>query len=69
MTDLSDPMRERLAVRLGELRREYAAGETQLAALEARKTELSQTLLRISGAIQVLEETLADAPNAANAAE
>lgn len=69
MTDLSDPMRDRMAVRLGELRREYAAGEAQMAALEARKAELSQTLLRISGAIQVLEETLADAPNAANAAE
>lgn len=69
MTDLSDPMRDRLAVRLGELRREYAAGETQLAALEARKAELANTLLRISGAIQVLEETLADTPDAANAAE
>ena len=69
MTDLADPMRDRLAVRLADLRREYAAGETQLAALEARKAELANTLLRISGAIQVLEETLADAPNAANAAE
>ena len=32
-------------------------------------TPLDIALLRISGAIQVLEETLADAPNAANAAE
>jgi flagellar biosynthesis chaperone FliJ len=64
-----DPMRERLAIRLGELRREYAAGEQQLAALEARKAELAQTLLRISGAIQVLEETLTDSPTLANAAE
>jgi hypothetical protein len=30
-----------------------------LADLEARRSELQQTLLRISGAIQVLEELLA----------
>ncbi|RYF88910.1 MAG: hypothetical protein EON95_19650 [Caulobacteraceae bacterium] len=62
-------MRERIAVRLGDLRREYAAGEQQVAALEARKAELTQTLLRISGAIQVLEEALSEAPAVANAAE
>lgn len=42
--------------RLAELRQEYAKGQQALAELLARKTELEQTLLRISGAIQVLEE-------------
>lgn len=60
MPEVDDPMRERLRVRLAELRQEHAAGEQQLAALEARKHDLSTTLMRISGAIQVLEEALAE---------
>lgn len=50
----------RLTERLVELRREYASGEQQLAGLETRMGELRNTLLRIAGAIQVIEETLAD---------
>lgn len=50
---------QRLADRLTALRAEYASGEQQLAALDARATQLRQTMLRISGAVQVLEELLA----------
>jgi hypothetical protein len=45
--------------RLNELREEFAKGEQHLAALERRRAEVRDTLLRISGAIQVLEELTA----------
>ena len=51
-------MREQLEQRLGELKSEYQAGQKMLADLEAKQAELRQTLLRISGAVQVLEELL-----------
>jgi predicted nuclease with TOPRIM domain len=51
-------MNEQLQKRLMELRSEYAAGEERLAALNAETTQLRDTMLRISGAIQVLEEEL-----------
>jgi predicted nuclease with TOPRIM domain len=58
-------MREQLEQRLNELKAEFEAGQKMLAELEAKKSELQATLLRISGAIQVLEEMLAqDAQNA-----
>jgi len=49
---------EQLQKRLMELKNEYAAGEERLAALNAETTQLRDTMLRISGAIQVLEEEL-----------
>jgi len=51
-------MREQLAQRLDELKAEYEAGQKMLAELEAKQASLKETLLRISGAIQVLEEEL-----------
>ncbi|HEX8920354.1 MAG TPA: hypothetical protein VF766_02680 [Pyrinomonadaceae bacterium] len=51
-------MEERLRNRLEELKREYEFGQNKLRELVAEETELRQTLLRISGAIQVLEEAL-----------
>lgn len=53
-------MKEDLETRLAELRQELAAGQTTLEELERRKTELRDTMLRITGAIQVLEELLAN---------
>lgn len=53
-------MREQLERRVGELKAEQQKGQQVLAELEAKQAELRQTLLRISGAIQVLEELLAD---------
>ena len=51
-------MHEQLEKRLHELRAEFEAGQQQLADLEAQAASLHDTLLRISGAIQVLEEEL-----------
>lgn len=49
-------MTDRLEARLAALRDEFEKGKTALAELEARQQQLRETLLRISGAIQVLEE-------------
>lgn len=59
-------MQERLERRLAELVGEREAGHKVQAELRAQQAELEQTLLRISGAIQVLEELLDedDAPAA-----
>ena len=51
-------MKEKLEQRLQSLKSEYEAGQKMLAELEAKQANLRETLLRISGAIQVLEETL-----------
>lgn len=51
-------MRERLILRLHELKAEYDSGQQLLAELETKQASLRETLLRISGAIQVLEEEL-----------
>ncbi|HUA58218.1 MAG TPA: hypothetical protein VML19_05650 [Verrucomicrobiae bacterium] len=42
--------------KLIELRREFEKGEQELARLEQRRQDVCSTMLRISGAIQVLEE-------------
>jgi prefoldin subunit 5 len=48
--------------RLQELRKEFKMGEAQLEDLDRRRAQLRDTLLRISGAIQVLEEMLNSEP-------
>jgi predicted nuclease with TOPRIM domain len=48
--------------RLEELRADFARGEERLKALDTEAQQLRQTMLRISGAIQVLEEELAAPP-------
>ncbi|HET7462098.1 MAG TPA: hypothetical protein VFJ82_12655 [Longimicrobium sp.] len=53
-------MREALEARLEALRQEREKGEQMLGELQARQAALRDTLLRISGAIQVLEEQLGD---------
>ena len=55
-------MRERLEQRLKELKAEFESGQKMLAELEAKQANLRESLLRISGAIQVLEEMLAQQP-------
>ena len=42
--------------RLDELRAEYNFGRQQLQQLDRKRQQMRDTLLRISGAIQVLEE-------------
>ena len=51
-------MRERLEERLSKLRAEFESGQKMLADFDAKAGNLRETLLRISGAIQVLEEEL-----------
>lgn len=51
-------MREQLHRRLEELKKEFNAGRARVTELEQQQTTLHQTLFRISGAIQVLEEEL-----------
>lgn len=63
---MSTPAHPILA-RLAQLRAEYEAGQRMLAELDAKRQEIRDTLLRISGAIQVLEE-LARAETPAEAA-
>ena len=56
-------MKKELEARLKELKVEYQKGQGQLVALEQEAANLKNTLLRISGAIQVLQELLGDKPS------
>jgi prefoldin subunit 5 len=49
-------MKEQLQQRLQQLKAEFESGQKVLADLEAKQTSVRETLLRIAGAIQVLEE-------------
>lgn len=51
-------MDEQIRARLEELRQEFSRGQARLQEMEAQQIALRETLLRISGAIQVLEEVL-----------
>ena len=51
-------MREQLQRRLEELKKDFSTGRARATELEQQQATLHQTLLRISGAIQVLEELL-----------
>jgi predicted nuclease with TOPRIM domain len=53
-------MKEKLQRRLQNLKSEFEEGQKILAELEAKQASLRETLLRISGAIQVLEEVLSE---------
>jgi hypothetical protein len=55
-------MKERAQARLAALKQEYLTGESQLRELMQQEVSLRETLLRISGAIQVLEEVLDETP-------
>jgi hypothetical protein len=56
-------MREQMQARLEVLKQEFEAGETELEKVEKQRAYLRETLLRIGGAIQVLEELLAGEPS------
>ena len=59
-------MRDKLQQRLKDLKTEYESGQKVLTELEAKQANVRDTLLRISGAIQVLEEELANAETEAS---
>ena len=56
---MSDPLRQAAQTRLATLRTELANGRDALTQLDARRVQIADTLLRIEGAVQVLEEVLA----------
>ncbi len=58
-----------LEQRLAELEKEFERGQEQMTALDRERAELRDTLLRISGAIQVLRELQGKAPTTISAAQ
>jgi uncharacterized coiled-coil protein SlyX len=57
---MKQQMEQRLQQRLQQLKSEFESGQKVLADLDAKQIEVRNTLLRIQGAIQVLEEELAN---------
>ena len=55
-----DDVLEQVQARLAELKQEYVSGQGQLRELAQQEAALRETMLRISGAIQVLEELVSD---------
>lgn len=51
-------MKQQLQTRLDELKQEYDTGAKMIQELDTRREALRESMLRISGAIQVLEEEL-----------
>ncbi|MCX7748000.1 MAG: hypothetical protein N2645_14115 [Clostridia bacterium] len=49
-------MRDKIKNRIEELKNEYKLGQERLTELERQISGIRETMLRISGAIQVLEE-------------
>lgn len=49
-------MQDELRKRLDELKKEFEVGQNRLRELDAEQAHVRETLLRISGAIQVLQE-------------
>ena len=54
-------MQQQLEKRLQELKQEFETGQARLQELVRQEQALRETLFRISGAIQVIEEELARA--------
>ena len=61
--------RGQILSRLASLRKEFEAGQVRLRELEAEEAYVRETMLRISGAIQVLEELIGKAKPEPVAAE
>lgn len=53
-------MRVQIEKRLSDLKEEYSQGERIIAELNDKRETVLQSMLRISGAIQVLNELLAE---------
>ena len=51
-------MKDQLQNRLEELKKEYDTGQARLRELETETAYVRETMLRISGAIQVIQEML-----------
>lgn len=53
-------MKDQIEARLAELRAEFKTGQRMLAELEEQREKLRESMLRIAGAIQVLEEMVGE---------
>jgi predicted nuclease with TOPRIM domain len=51
-------MKDKLEERLNELKSEFENGRKVLEELDVKRANLTQTLLRISGAVQALEDLM-----------
>ncbi len=51
-------VKEQLQKRLEELKSEFDSGQKMIAEFEKKRSDLEVTMLRISGAVQVIEEML-----------
>ncbi len=60
-------MKENIENRIAQLKSELESGQRMMLELEQQKARLQEQLLRISGAVQVLEELLAGAQAEADA--
>ncbi|MBL8974901.1 MAG: hypothetical protein JNK56_30165 [Myxococcales bacterium] len=58
MPTSGESMHDKLNERLTQLKSEFESGQKVLRDLEVRQQDVRDTLLRIGGAIQVLEEML-----------
>lgn len=52
-------MKEKIETRLAELRQEFETGQRMLTELDEKREKLRESMLRIAGAVQVLEEMAA----------
>ena len=59
-TEDGQAVREQIQARLDALRKELETGQAELQKVEAQRTYLHETMLRISGAVQALEELLVE---------
>ena len=55
-------IRDQIQAKLEALKKELETGQAELQKVEMQRTYLHETMLRISGAVQVLEELLARRP-------
>lgn len=53
-------MSNKIQKRVDELKQEFESGQKMMMELDSKRENLRETLLRISGAIQVLEEQLGE---------
>lgn len=61
-------MKEQMEARINELKAEFEEGKKMLEELDIKRTGLGQTILRISGAIQALEELMPEETETVNTA-
>jgi len=59
ITSADNAFIEKTKSRIDELKAEFGAGQKMLTEMDTKRKDLEMTMLRISGAIQILEEIVA----------